>query len=47
MFSLQQHVNKPTRKGKALTDHICSNTPSKLIHGDVIYTDDISDHDCP
>ena len=47
MFSLQQHVNKPTGKGKALTDHICSNIPSKLIHGDVIYTDDISDHDCP
>ena len=41
MFSLQQ------QKGKTLTDHICSNIPSKLIHGDVIYTDVISDHDCP
>ena len=46
MFSLQQHVTKPTRKGKTLIDHICSNIPSKLIHGAVIYTDEISDHDC-
>ena len=27
--------------------HICCNIPSKLIHGDVIYMDEISDHDCP
>ena len=31
--------------GKTLTDH--SNIPSKLIHGDVIYTDEISGHNCP
>ena len=47
MFSLQQHVTKPTRKGKTLIDYICSNIPSKLINGDVIYTDEISDDDCP
>ena len=47
MFSLQQHVTKPTRKSKTLIDHICSNIPSKLIHGDAIYTYEISGHDCP
>ena len=41
-FSLQQHVTKPTRKGKTFIDHI----PSKLIHADVTFTDEISDHDC-
>ena len=46
MFSLQQHVTKPTRKGKTLIDHSCSNIPSKLIHDDLMYTDEISDHDC-
>ena len=46
MCSLQQDVTKPTRKGKTLIDHICNNIPSKLIHGGVIYTDEISDHDC-
>ena len=40
-------MTKPTRKGKTLIDHICSNIPNKLTHGDVIYTDEISDHDCP
>ena len=39
-------MTKPTRKGKTLIDHICSNIPNKLTHGDVIYTDEISDHDC-
>ena len=42
-----QETRKPTRKGKTLIDHICSNIPSKLIHGDIIYTDKIWDHDCP
>ena len=32
MFSLQDHVIKPTRKGKNLIDHISSNIPSKLIY---------------
>ena len=46
-FNLHQHMTKPTRKGKSLIDHICSNIPKKLIHSDVIYTDEISDHDTP
>ena len=46
-FNLHQHITKPTRKGKSLKDHICSNVPKKLIHNDVIYTDEISDHDTP
>ena len=41
------HITKPTRKAKSLIDHICSNVPNKLIHNDVIYTDEISDHDTP
>ena len=40
-------MTKPTRKGKNLIDHIFSNIPSKLIHSDLIYTHEISDHDCP
>ena len=32
---------------KTLIDYICSNVPNKLIHNDVIYTDEISDHDTP
>ena len=39
-------MTKPTSKGKTVIDHICSNIPNKLIHGDIIYTDEISDHDC-
>ena len=46
-FNLHQHITKPTWKGKSLIDHICSNVPKTLIHNDVIYTDEISDHDTP
>ena len=46
-FNLHQHITKPTRKGKSLIDHICSNVPNKLIHNDAIYNDGISDHDTP
>ena len=46
-FNLHQHITKPIRKGKSLIDHICSNVPNKLIHNDIIYTDEISDHDTP
>ena len=46
-FNLHQHITKPTRRGKSLIDHICSNVPNKLIHNDVIYDDGISDHDTP
>ena len=44
---MQQHVIKPTRKGKTLIDHISSNISTKLIHCDAISTDKISDHDEP
>ena len=46
-YSLHQHVVKPTRKNKTLIDHISSNIKSKVIHRDVINTDEISDHDAP
>ena len=46
-FNLHQHITKPTRKGKSLIDHNCSNVPNKLIHNNAIYTDEISDHDTP
>ena len=46
-FNLHQHITKPTRKGECLIDHICSNVPKKLINNDVIYTDEISNHDTP
>ena len=46
-FNLHQHITKPIRKGKSLMDHICSNVLNKLIHNDIIYTDEISDHDTP
>ena len=46
-FNLHRHIIKPMRKGKSLIDHICRNVPNKLIHNDVIYTDEISDHDTP
>ena len=38
-------MTKPTRKDKTLIDHISSNIPNKTIYSDVIYTDEISDHD--
>ena len=46
-FNLHHHITKPTRKGKSLMYHICSNVPNKLIHNDVMYTNEISDHDTP
>ena len=30
LFSLKQHINKPTRKNKTLIDHICSNIPTNI-----------------
>ena len=46
-FSLQQHTTKATRKNKTLIDHIISNMNNKLLHTDVLMTDEISDHDTP
>ena len=41
-FSLHQHITKATRKNKILIDHISSNMNHKLLHTDVLMTDDIS-----
>ena len=46
-FSLKQHINKPTRKNKTLINHICSNISTKVVHSDVLHTDEISDYDMP
>ena len=44
LFSLQ-HVTKPTRKGKTLIDHTSSNISTKVIHCNVVSTDEVSDYD--
>ena len=44
---MQQHVTKSTTKGRTLIDHISSNISTKLIHCNVISTDEISDHNEP
>ena len=46
-FNLTQHVTKPTRKSKTLIDHIITNVNTKLIAKDIVYCDEISDHDAP
>ena len=46
-FSLHQHITKATRNNKTLIDHISSNMNNKLLHTDVLMTDEISDHDTP
>ncbi|XP_057299344.1 uncharacterized protein LOC130629967 [Hydractinia symbiolongicarpus] len=46
-YNLYQHVNKPTRKGATLIDHIITNIPGKVTNSDVLITDEISDHDTP
>ena len=46
-LNLKQHVKQPTRKSKSLIDHIVSNLEAKLITGDVIECDEISDYDAP
>ena len=46
-FSLHQHITKATRKSKTLIDHISSNMDNKLLHTDVLMTDEISDRDTP
>ena len=44
-FSLRQHITSPTRKSKALIDHVISTIPDRVIHHDVLNTEEISDHD--
>ena len=46
-FSLRQHITSPTRKSKTLIDHGLSTIPDRLIHHDVLNTEEISDHDTP
>ena len=46
-FSLHQHITKATRKNKTLIDHISSNMNNKLLHTDVLMTNEISNHDIP
>jgi len=45
-LGLQQHISKPTRKGKKLIDHIITNI-DKIHREDVLPCDEISDHDAP
>ena len=44
-FNLSQHITTATRKKKLLIDHLSSNLPHQLLHQNVIYADEISDHD--
>ena len=46
-YELHQHITKPTRKSKTLIDHITSNIQSSVVSKDVLFTDEISDHDTP
>ena len=45
-LGLNQHITKPTRKGKSLIDHVITNLPN-IIHEGVIPCDEMSDHDAP
>ena len=40
-FSLHQHITKATTKNKTLIDHISSNMNNKLLHTEVLITDEI------
>ena len=46
-FSLRQHITSPTRKSKTLMDHVISTIPDRVIHHDVLNTEEISDRDTP
>ena len=46
-FSLRQHITSPTRKSKTLIDHVISTVPDRVIHHDVLNTEEIRDHDTP
>ena len=46
-FSLTQHGIHPTRKSKSLIDHIISSHGLKLLDHDLVFCDEISDHDAP
>ena len=44
-FSLCQHITSPTRKSKTLSDHVISTIPDRVIHHDVLNTEELSDRD--
>ena len=44
-FSLRQHITSPTRKSKTLIDHVISIIRDRVIHHDVLKTEEITDHD--
>ena len=46
-YDFHQHVTQPTRKGKALIDHIWTNIPNKVKVSDLLLCDEVSDHDAP
>ena len=46
-FSLTQHGTHLTRKSKSLIDHIISSHDLKLLDHDLVFCDEISDHDAP
>ena len=46
-FNLRQHGTQPTRKSKSLIDHIISSQDLKLLDNDLVFCDEISDHDAP
>ena len=46
-FSLNQHITSPTRKSKTLIVHVISTIADRVIHHDVLNTEEISDHDTP
>ena len=47
IFSLYQHIIKTTRKNRILTERMSSNMNNKLLHTDVLMTNEISDHNFP
>ena len=46
-YDLHQHVTQPTRKGKALLDHIWTNIPNRVKVSYLLLCDEVSDHDAP
>ena len=47
IYNVQPHTTyfKANTKRTTLIDHIISNNPNRIIHEDVLPTDDISDHE--
>ena len=47
LFNIKIIVEKPTRKGKSLIDHILTKIPNQVKHTDVLPCETISDYDAP